>query len=237
MNRPCYKQAELTARIEEALGTSLGSVSCNIVDEAGMAEVMAKAGWSRNQAAGVVGFHHRNQVWVLTGRSWTVLHELIHQAGVNADRLASFVAEGLTEAIAREICQPRGNCRPDEHRPTYPQETRWVQEELLPALGMSAVELGQVIVRAKNAPRALAKLMAEARPNTTNERALARQLRAQRRGRPDFNRGDVTRAPSQVSSPLCMGSDCTQIWLGVSFLFAGAALLVPVLLRDSRGAA
>ena len=151
MIKKCHKQDIFVDRIQRALGVSMGNVSCKIVDQGGMAQVMEGAGWSRNDANGVVGFQVGKEVFVLNSAPWTVLHELVHRAGVNSDRLNRFVAEGLTEAIAAEL-----KASPDEHRPTYPAEVIWVKGKLLPALGMTAVQLGRVIAQSRPAqgPRA-----------------------------------------------------------------------------------
>jgi len=224
MIRKCYKQAEFVGRIQQALGVALDRVSCSIVDRQGMAKVMQGAGWSRNDSAGVVGFQVDEQVYVLDSAPWTVLHELIHRAGVNSDRLSRFVAEGLTESIAQELKRSS-----DEHRPTYPVETRWVQQKLLPVLGMNATQLGRALASDPDPPRKLASLMAAAKPGT-NERALRRQLGPQKTGVPSFNRMSVTRMKG------VMADDRGSERVGLVLLLASAVLLVPPLLTRSQGA-
>ncbi len=215
MQRKCHKQHEFIGRIESALGVRMGPVTCTIVDEPGMAKAMGRAGWSRNETRGVVGFQIDKEVFVLDRAPWTVLHELIHRAGVNSDRLSRYVAEGLTEAIARELKQS-----PDEHQPTYPEETRWVQQVLLPRLKMTAVQLGQVIARATNAPRALAKLMAKASPKAS-ENDLVQALQPQRTHAPSFNRrGHITYG---VTADPDGGT--VRIGIGVAVMLGGAAIV------------
>ena len=183
MIKKCHKQDEFVARIEGALNVRMGRGTCKIVDGDGMAEVMSKAGWSKNQARGVVGFQVDEEVYVLDSAPWTVLHELVHRAGINADRMSRWVAEGLTEAIACELKRS-----PDEHKATYPQEVKWVRETLLPRLGMSAVELGRRLVSVPNPARVLAELMAAAKPGT-DVSALEYQLRPQAGGKPRTGHG------------------------------------------------
>jgi len=215
VQRKCHKQGEFIARIESALGVRMGPVTCTIVDEDGMAKAMGRAGWSRNETRGVVGFQIDKEVFVLDRAPWTVLHELIHRAGVNSDRLSRFVAEGLTEAIAREL-----KTSPDEHQPTYPKETRWVQEVLLPRLGMTAVQLGQVVAKASNAPRALAKLMAKA-SKTASESDLVAALQPQRAEVPSFNRrGHLT-----YGAPAPSDDGSLRVGLGVAAILGGVALV------------
>ena len=213
MQRRCHKQTEFIERIEGALGVRMGPVTCTIVDENGMASAMKRAGWSRNDSRGVVGFQLGSEVFVLNRAPWTVLHELVHRAGVNSDRLSRFVAEGLTEAIAREL-----KSSPDEHQPTYPKETRWVQQVLLPRLKMTAVQLGRVIAKSSNAPRALAKLMAKVSTRAT-EAQLVGMLQPQKTVEPSFNRrGHVTR----WSAP---GVDRVSVGLGLMAIVAGGVLV------------
>jgi hypothetical protein len=219
----CYKQAEFVQRIENALGVKLGKVTCHIVNTQAMTKVMGRAGWSANEANGVVGFQYGTDVYVLDTAPWTVLHELIHRAGVNADRMNRYVAEGLTEAIAVEIKKS-----PDEHRHTYPTESAWVRDRLLPRLGLTAVELGSVLAKSKDAPGALADLMMKARPDL-NRSTLVRELQPQKPNQPSFNvhRGCATRAGSlghQIRPQ--RGSDSSGALAGV-LLLAGGVLALP----------
>ena len=220
--RPCHKQAEFVDRIERAMGITMGPVSCHIVNEQGMESALTRAGWSKNEAAGVVGFQVAKDVYVLDSTPWTVLHELVHRSGVNGDRLNRFVAEGLTEAVAREIKQ--GD---DEHRPTYPTETAWVQKELLPMLGMTAVQLGTELAKASSPPDRLASLIASVRPGT-NVNALRHSLRPQSPEKPRLNRrGHVTRlrpAGSRARPPMESGSSVSKV--GLVLMAAGAALVL-----------
>jgi hypothetical protein len=227
MIKRCHKQDEFVDRIERALGVQMGDVSCKIVDTNGMAEVMSRAGWSKNEANGVVGFQIEKQVYVLDSAPWTVLHELVHRAGVNSDRLSRFVAEGLTEAIAAELKESD-----DEHRATYPTEVAWVRGTLLPRLQMSAVELGRVVARAQNAPRALAELMVKASPGA-DVSMLEYELRPQAPNQPSFNkRGHLTRsgspAGSAAAAPVNVGRDRSP-QVGVLLIVAGTALAAPAL--------
>jgi len=219
--RRCHKQPVFVARIQRALGVTLGSVQCNIVNIQGMSQAMRRAGWSANETQGVVGFQYGEQIYVLDDAPWTVLHELIHRAGVNADRLNRYVAEGLTEAIAVELKES-----PDEHRPTYPTESAWVRERLLPRLGLSAVQLGALLAKASDPPAALADLMLKARPDLDRAK-LVRELAAQQPKQPSFNRkGCVTRSRAQGSAASGPVRDGAGGIAGV-LLVAGAVLAFP----------
>jgi hypothetical protein len=205
----CHKQDLFVDRIQRALKVQIGTVRCHLVEPSVMGQIMVKHGWNKDDARGVVGFQVKDDIYVLTSTPWTVLHELVHKAGINADRMSRYIAEGLTEAIAADLRQS-----PDEHQPTYPEETRWVRETLLPILGMTPIQLGQVLAKAHDAPRALADLLLKKRPNL-DRTALLDQLRPQYANRPSLNR---VAAPPPERSGWAVG-------VGTAFLTAGALLL------------
>lgn len=178
----CYKEKEFVKRIENALGVPMLDYTCHIVDQKEMTKVMGKAGWSKNQTRGVVGFHLDDNVYVLKRAPWTTLHELIHRAGVNADRINRFLAEGLTELIASDLKKGK-----DEHRPTYPQERRGV-EKMLKKLNMSASELGSLIAKSNNPPQDVAELFVAKGLSQKPVAILASELESQRKDAPSLNR-------------------------------------------------
>ena len=199
--RRCHKEKELVERIEGSLGVSVRPVQCHIVDERGMSEVLGKAGWGRNLSETVIGFQIGSSVYVLESAPWTVLHELIHRSGINADRMNRYVAEGLTEAIAIELKRA-----PDEHQPTYPEETAWIQQKLLPRLGLTAVGLGRQLVASDDPVRLLADLIVAKDPGLDRDE-LVDELRPQRPGAPKINsgKGSLSRATLGASRPNIAG--------------------------------
>jgi len=224
----CHKEHEFTVRLQQTLGADLSGTSCHVVDTGEMSTVMRRSGWSKNETNGVIGFQVGDDVYVLNSTPWTVLHEMIHKAGVNADRLNRYVAEGLTEAIAKQMKKS-----PDEHRPTYPEETRWVESVLLPKVGMSAVQLGREIVASKDAPAKLASIVAGADPKV-NERRLRRQLGPQLPDKPSFERrGSATR----IGLPRAAGQareDRAIMKVAGVLLLAAASLAIPVIAGKRR---
>lgn len=202
----CHKQDVFVDRIQRALGVKIGTVRCHLVQPSAMGNIMSQHGWNKDDARGVVGFQVKDDIYVLTTTPWTVLHELVHKAGINADRLSRYVAEGLTEAIAADLRQSA-----DEHQPTYPEETRWVRETLLPVLGLTPIQLGQVLAKSDDPPRKLAEMIVAKRSDLDRSR-LVDELRPQRTGRPSFNR---------TSS----GTTGWAVGVGAAFLTAGALLL------------
>ena len=204
----CHKQDLFVDRIQRALKVQIGTVRCHLVEPSMMGTIMAKHGWNKDDARGVVGFQVKDDIYVLTSTPWTVLHELVHKAGINADRMSRYIAEGLTEAIAADLRQSS-----DEHQPTYPEETRWVRETLLPLLGMTPIQLGQVLAKADDPPRKLADMLVEKRPSL-DRTALLDQLRPQYASRPSLNR--TADRPAQSG---------WAVGVGTAFLTAGALLL------------
>ena len=227
-SQTCHKEHEYTVRLQRTLGADLAGTRCHVVDTGEMSTVMRKSGWSKNETNGVIGFQVGDDVYVLNSTPWTVLHEMIHKAGVNADRMNRYVAEGLTEAIAKQMKKA-----PDEHRPTYPQETAWVERVLLPKVGMNAVQLGREIVKAKDPPARLARLIA-ARDSSVNEGKLRRQLKSQLPDKPSFNkRGSATRL--SIPTPAGQaGEDRAMMKVAGVLLLAAFGLALPVIAGKRR---
>ncbi len=191
MIKRCYKEKEFIPRIEQALHINMPPYTCHVVDQNGMSKVMGKAGWKKSDTHGVVGFHLDEDVYVLKSADWTTLHELIHRAGVNADRINRVLAEGLTELIASNLKKGK-----DEHRSTYPKERKWVTN-LLKKLKMSPIELGQIIVHAPNPPRAVAELISARGLSKKSIPNIARSFVAQGKNEPSFN----ISTPTKLSGP------------------------------------
>jgi hypothetical protein len=182
MERKCYKENVFVPRIEQALGVNMPPYTCHIVDQSGMTKAMSRAGWNKSQTRGVVGFHLDDKVWVLKDAPWTTLHELIHRAGVNADRINRHLAEGLTELIASEL-----KTGPDEHRPTYPSERKWTKN-FLKRMNMSALELGKFIANSKNPPEDVANLIVKKGISKKSVFQLKTSLKSQGTNTPSLNR-------------------------------------------------
>jgi len=217
--KECHKQDIFIDRIQRALGIRMGEVHCHLVEPSAMPTIMGKHGWNRDDARGVVGFQVQNDIYVLTTTKWTVLHELVHKAGINADRMSRYVAEGLTEAIATELKQS-----PDEHQPTYPEEVGWVRNTLLPLLDMTAIQLGRELAPAQEPRRKLAELIIAARARkglpALDRAKLLDDLQPQRPGRPSFNRGAVPTGSASRAT-----ENGWSLGVGTAFLTAGAILL------------
>jgi hypothetical protein len=214
----CYKQDILVPRIERALRVKLGKVNCRIVDRKGMVNVMRRSGWNSSDAQGVVGFQVRQDVFVLDDAPWSTLHELVHRAGINADRMNRFVAEGLTENIASSLSQGK-----DEHRATYPQESSWVQKKLLPATGMNAIQLGRVLANSKEPSKTLAKILVKRNPKLNYTKVLS-QLRPRKEGAPSLNRGAGKMTRTGSDAPQWSETGWT---IGLVLIVAGLGVAIP----------
>ena len=195
MEKRCYKESEFVPRIEKALNVKMKNFTCHVVDQSGMTGVMRRSGWNKDDTLGVVGFHVSKNIYVLNSAPWTTLHELIHQAGVNADRINRFLAEGLTEVLAAEL--KKGS---DEHKATYPQERKWVKDTLLPKLNMSAIEFGKFICHSKEPHRDVAELFIKKGITKKPLAQVVETLRPQVHDKPSLNKigscnGIVTRMP------------------------------------------
>ena len=75
-------------------------------------------------------------------RQWSLPHEWVHAAGLVDDGLGLWICEGLTEAVAEKVAAEAGA----PYQPTYTRERRLVEEQLAPALRMSALELARQVV-------------------------------------------------------------------------------------------
>jgi hypothetical protein len=209
----CYKEAEFIPRIEKALQVQMPSYTCHIVDQKEMSNVMGRAGWNKSQTRGVVGFHLKDNVYVLRDAPWTTLHELIHRGGVNADRINRHLAEGLTELIASDL--KKGS---DEHKSTYPNERKWVAG-FLKKLNMNSLQLGSFIANSSNPPADVAQLLKDKGLSEKSLGALTASLRAQVEDAPSLNarQGSATIVPPGIDWEV----------IGFSFLFAlGLATLI-----------
>lgn len=200
----CYKEDEFVTRIEQALGVKMPPYNCSIVSGNEMTKEMQKAGWNKSQTRGVVGFHIDDKVFVKKGANWTTLHELIHRAGINADRINRNLAEGLTELVASELKTGK-----DEHKPTYPSERRWT-EKLLKQLNMSALELGRIIAQSDNPPVAVANLL-DQRGLTKNVRKTIDSLQPQKNVDISLNKGRGSASIENFVSPIPLFIGATMI--------------------------
>lgn len=218
----CYKQDIFVNRIQNALGVSLGAVRCHLVTPQGMKSVMGKHGWNNADSENVVGFQVGEDIFVLKTVPWTVLHELVHKAGINADRMSRFVAEGLTEAIAADL-----RVSEDEHKPTYPVETGWVKNTLLPALGLTPIQLGRLLAKSDDPPSLLADMLVKKKPSLDRSK-LKDEFQPQRGQQPSLN------VMIQGAEQREVRVQDYAVGIGAALITAGAVLIMPSLLRDMR---
>jgi len=143
----CPNVKKLAGAVRDALGKDPDYASCNIVSQNGMRRVMKTHGWRDAEINDTAGFHTQdNRVYLLRGNEWSLLHELVHAAGVIDKDLASWVTEGITEAAAEDIAKANGL----DHRSTYPKFVKIVRQQLSPALGLTPTQLAEVVASQPN---------------------------------------------------------------------------------------
>lgn len=162
---PCPNARSLGHRVRQLLGTAPSYKSCQVVNKAGLRRVMRKHGWSDADADGTAGFHTQDQrILLAQDGQWSLLHELVHAAGVTDKDMAQWLTEGITEATAQEIAKQSGM----SHRPTYDKEVDIVKKKLAPALGMGVTSIGKLVVRdPARAGRQLSKILAQRHPKVS----------------------------------------------------------------------
>ena len=113
-----------------------------------MTKQLRRDGWlSAGDTSGVDDFYgiHTDdgRILVRDTAPWSVLHERIHDGGIVDDRLGRWLVEALTECVAEHLHETDGL----PWAPTYEHYRELLEREILPRLGLSGVELAQVVVR------------------------------------------------------------------------------------------
>ena len=124
------------------------------------------------------GFH-TDDGRILVQQPWSVLHERLHDGGLDDRHIARWLCEALTEEAAEHLNKTEGF----PWRPTYPDQRRVVQREILPRMQMTGVELAELVARggrgAKRPDRVIAAAVASDPKLRGRHGAI---LRAVRRG-------------------------------------------------------
>ena len=154
----CPKVSKLATAVQETLNKAPNYRGCSVVNHQGMQQVMKRHGWRDAEISDTAGFHSQdNRIYLLRDNEWSLLHELVHAAGVVDKNLASWITEGITEAVAQDIAKQKKW----EHRETYPEYVRVVRKELGPAIGLTAVQMGAIVAaKPSDAGRELARRLA-----------------------------------------------------------------------------
>jgi hypothetical protein len=154
----CPQVKKLAGAVRAALNSDPYYRDCRVVSQDGMRRVMRTHGWRDAEIDDTAGFHTQdNKIYLLRGNEWSLLHELVHAAGVVDKDLASWVTEGITEAAAEDIAKSKGM----QHRATYPQYVKIVRQQLAPALGLTPMQVAEVVAaRPSKAGRDLASRLA-----------------------------------------------------------------------------
>jgi len=157
----CVGAAPLASAIKGMLGHAPSYSACQIVNGAQLRSVMQQHGWSAGEIGDTAGFHtEQGTILLRRGDEWSLLHELVHAAGVVDKDLAPWLVEGITEAAAQAVAQHHGW----KHTPTYPEEVTFVVKTVGPAARLNAVGLAKLVAAApKTAGRRLATRLAQGR--------------------------------------------------------------------------
>ena len=138
----CPDAKKLTSAVREMIGREPSYKGCKIVDPHGLKQVMRTHGWRDAEINDTAGFHSQdNVIYLLQGNEWSQLHELVHAAGIVDKDLAPWATEGITEAVAEDIAKKKKW----KHRSTYPRYVKIVREELCPALGLTVLQVGELV--------------------------------------------------------------------------------------------
>jgi hypothetical protein len=160
---PCPETKKLASAVREMLRTAPSYKDCKVVNESHLTQVMKRHGWKDTDIKQTAGFHGEdNVIYLLQHQEWTLLHELVHAAGVVDRDLASWLTEGLTEAVAQDVAHKRNWT----HHPTYPQYVKIVRNKVAPAAALSIPQLGRLVaVAPKQAGHHLAQKLHQEYPS------------------------------------------------------------------------
>jgi len=131
--RRCPNESALVAAVRSALGKAPNYGQCRIETPEGLQAVMLEHGWRADEIDGTAGFHTEGKpgdILIRQGDEWSVLHELVHAAGVVDQGMATWLCEAITEATAQDIAAEQGIT----HHATYPREVKVLRERLVPVL-------------------------------------------------------------------------------------------------------
>tara|TARA_R110002060_G_C2087892_1_gene96914 strand:- start:277 stop:762 length:486 start_codon:yes stop_codon:yes gene_type:complete len=116
-----------------------------MVNDDQLRKVMRQHGWRDSDISDTAGFHSNdNNIYLLRGNEWSQLHEMAHAAGIVDKDLAPWITEGITECVAADIAKKKKW----KHRGTYPEFVRIVRKDLAPTLGLTTMQIGQVVAAA-----------------------------------------------------------------------------------------
>lgn len=157
----CTGAAPLASAIKGMLGHAPSYSACQIVNGSQLRNVMQQHGWSAGEIGDTAGFHtEQGAILLRRGDEWSLLHELVHAAGVVDKDMAPWLVEGITEAAAQAVAGHHGW----KHTPTYPEEVTFVVKTVGPAARLNAVGLAKLVAAApQTAGRRLAQRLAQGR--------------------------------------------------------------------------
>lgn len=121
-----------------------------LVDRETMGKHLQKNGWlADHDVDDFYGLHTDDGTLVVRDTApWSVLHERVHDGGVTDKYIGRWITEALTEAVSEHLHNQQGL----PWQPTYNEYRDVLEREVLPRLGITAVELARIVVKAKPRP-------------------------------------------------------------------------------------
>lgn len=160
----CPDARKMTTAVRELIGREPSYKSCRIVNPTQLQRVMQAHGWRDQEISDTAGFHSQdNVIYLLQGNEWSQLHELVHAAGIVDKDIAPWATEGITEAVAEDIAKKKKW----KHHSTYPAYVTIVRKQLAPALGLTVLQIGQIVAaQPARAGRNISERLATRHPGT-----------------------------------------------------------------------
>lgn len=143
----CPQDGPISSAIKRILGRA-PTASCELVGLPEMEKTLKKHGWHNVDYGDFYGFHtDDNRVLVRDTAPWSVLHERIHDAGVQDHSVGRWVCEGTAEVLAKYMHEHQGF----DWRPTYHDYVAVIENEVLPRANLDIVTLARGIARRRMA--------------------------------------------------------------------------------------
>ena len=173
--RACPNDRPIRQAVAELLGTRTED-RCSIVGPREMGRTLRQHDWPEDTDPNEFYGFHTDDGRILVQDDRSVLHERIHDAGVDDRHIARWICEALSEEVAEHLHRTHGF----PWVRTYPEYRRLLHEHLLAPLGLTGVQLAQLVARPPDNVRMdrwLASRLAAAGPRLRGqERALRRAL-------------------------------------------------------------
>ena len=141
-NQACPGQGKLEAEFGRLLGVDRSGGHCELVPQRKLQRITRRHNWK--STPGIVGFHTPDdKIYVDENNEWSVAHELGHRYHLTDDHIGRWFCEGLAEITAKEAAKNTG----EPHKDTYTYEVSLIERYIVPATGMSGLELAALVAQ------------------------------------------------------------------------------------------